>query len=138
MTTRRVEHTRALQHQIDQLTIKIANLQAENRFLRRKVKENAPAGRILRQAHRDALVMLSWHFAGINPSRSFCAESGISVRRWAWARALMMCARLYEGNNLSDDVLPEDAIRILKSTVQRMEREGIEGLRMRNLSYRYR
>ncbi len=138
MTTRQIDQSRSVQHQIDQLTVRIANLQAENRHLRRKVKENDQEGRILRQAHRDALIMLSWHFAGMRPSRQFCLESGISRRRWAWARSLLVCARLHDGEDITNDVLPEDAMRILKSTVIRMERDGIEALRMRNFSYRSR
>lgn len=134
--TKQSDRSRATQHEIDQLTIKIANLQAENRHLRRKVKENAQEGRILRQAHRDALVMLSWHYAGMRPSRQFCLENGISRRRWAWARALLMCARLHDEESIIEGMLPENALRFLKSTVQRMEQEGIESLRMRNFSYR--
>lgn len=136
--TRQIDQSRAIQHQIDQLTVRIKHLQAENRHLRRKVKENAQEGRILRQAHRDALVMLSWHFAGMRPSRRFCVEGGISIRRWAWARSLLMCARIHDGEDINLDVLPEDALRILQTTVNRMQKDGIESLRMRNFSYRGR
>jgi len=134
--TSHLEAVRALKSDIEDLTLKLARLQAENRALRRKVKENGQDGRILRQAHRDALVMLSWHYAGLCPTRNFSYENGISKNRWAWARALLMSTRIHDGEDIVAGMQPEDAMRLLQRTVERMEEEGIMSLRLRNRTYR--
>ena len=134
--TDHLDTVRALKLDIENLTLKLARLQAENRALRRKVKENGQDGRILRQAHRDALIMLSWHYAGLRPTRSFSQENGISKNRWAWARALLMSTRIHDGEDIVVSLQPEDAMRLLQRTVSRMEEEGIMSLRLHNRTYR--
>lgn len=99
-----------------------AQLRAENRRLR-KLKVNAGRGRILSCALHDATVMLTWRFAGYAISRAKCAELGVSERRWEWARALMIAARIHDGT----DIIETDfdvALRKLATAHDHIEAKG--------------
>lgn len=96
-----------------------AQLRAENRRLR-KLKVNAGRGRILSRAQHDATVMLTWRFAGYAISRAKCAELGVTERRWEWARALMIAARIHDGADVTEPDF-DVALRKLAATHDRIE-----------------
>ena len=78
-----------------------SHLRAENRRLR-KMKVNSGRGRILNRAFDDATAMLAWRFAGFSISRDSCRGLGISERRWEWARALLIVARIHDGSDITE------------------------------------
>jgi len=90
---------------VEQLVARLAtensHLRAENRRLR-KLTVNAGRGRILQRALDDATAMLAWRFAGYAISRDSCRRLGISERRWEWARALLMAARIHDGADVTE------------------------------------
>lgn len=96
-----------------------AQLRAENRRLR-KLKVNAGRGRILNRALHDATVMLTWRFAGYAISRAKCAELGVTDRRWEWARALMIAARIHDGADVTEGDF-DTALRKLAAAHDRIE-----------------
>ncbi len=54
--------------EIERLRLHIADLQRENRYLRRLTK-NLRHGRMLRQATADAHTLIAWRFSGLCMSR---------------------------------------------------------------------
>lgn len=99
-----------------------AHLRAENRRLR-KMPVNRGRGRILARALDDATAMLAWRFAGYSISRDSCEQLGIGDRRWEWARALMMTARIHDGADVT--VADFDAaLRSLAAAHDRIEAQG--------------
>lgn len=99
----------------------IAQLRKENRYLRRRLTDNSPAGRILRRAYDDAGLLLVWRSAGYYPSLAWAGEQGMSERRWQWARGLLRVARLLEADYLAEDM--DFAGRRLRATYERL-RQG--------------
>ncbi len=99
-----------------------AQLRADNRRLR-KLKVNAGRGRILAKALHDATVLLTWRFAGYAISRAKCAELGVSGRRWEWARALMIAARIHDGGDVTEPDF-DTALRRLVAAHDRIEASG--------------
>lgn len=99
-----------------------AQLRADNRRLR-KLKVNAGRGRILSRAFHDATVMLAWRFAGYAISRSKCVKLGVTDRRWEWARALMIAARIHDGADVTETDF-DAALRKLATTHDRIEAQG--------------
>lgn len=86
---------------LQRLAVENAQLKAENRRLR-KLKVNAGSGRILSRALNDATALLAWRFAGYSIGRKKSRSLGITERRWEWARALMMAARIHDGNDVTE------------------------------------
>jgi len=124
-------HASDTDRQLDRLTLKVADLQSENRQLRRRLPESTGDMRRLRQAHRDARAMVLHRFNGYSISRANCLQLGIPERRWVNARALMMVARVHNGT----DIIIEDfdqAIKALDNTTAGMENAGnAERLKLR-------
>lgn len=107
---------------LQRLMMENSHLRAENRRLR-KLKRNAGRGRILERAMADATAMLAWRFAGYSISRAKARDLGITERRWEWARALLLVARIHDG----DDVTEPDfdaALRKLAAAHDRIEATG--------------
>lgn len=73
--------------EIDRLRLDNANLQAENRHLRRLLKDHEL--RLLRRAERDALLIGALHYSGSATSKRVCATVGMGENRWCLARALL-------------------------------------------------
>lgn len=115
----------------ERLALLVADLRAENARLRKRLPQSTGDMRFLRQAHRDAAAMLLHRFNGYSISRDNCVALGIPERRWSRARALLMTARLHDGN----DVVAADfdqALRLLDGCAGEMEAAGtIERLKLR-------
>lgn len=107
--------------------LELATLRAENRYLR-KVVRDTPDGRILRRTYQDARQFLVWRFSGLSISRSACAEMGISRRRWQWARAALMLARVHDGHDVIIHDF-DDALSQLTAAMEQLERNGLDALR---------
>lgn len=123
-------HTADHERQIERLTLKVADLQAENRALRRKLPD-VPDMRRLRSAYRDAKAMLTHRFAGYSISRQNCLTLGISERRWTNARALLRTARIHNGIDITETEF-DAALSRLDAAFKSMEEAGnAERLRMR-------
>lgn len=86
---------------LQRLSVENAQLRADNRRLR-QMTANRGRGRILDRALDDAAAMLAWRFAGYAISRDGARDLGISERRWEWARALMMAARIHDGADVTE------------------------------------
>ena len=114
-----IDELRTAQRQIRTVANAAAQLRSENRYLRSRLADNGRGGRILRRAYDDGMTMVLWRYSGIYPSRSWCLENGLSERRWAWARALLMAARVHDGRDIVDGDI--DTIRrSLHATYQRL------------------
>ena len=114
---------------VARLRVENASLRRENRYLRRVTRESRH-GRMLRRTHVDAKQLLVWRFAGITICRRECGEMGMSQRRWQWARALLMTARLHDGRDLVMCEF-EGAVRALEASVHHLEQKGLAALRLR-------
>jgi hypothetical protein len=115
---------------IERLALKVADLQSENRNLRRRLPDVGDMKR-LRQAHRDAKAMLLHRFDGYSISRANCLALGIPERRWNNARALLQTARIHDGLDITESDF-DAAVGRLEQTVKSMEAAGnAERLRMR-------
>jgi hypothetical protein len=124
-------HADEHERQIERLALEVANLQAENRTLRRRLPESTVDMRRLRQAHRDAKAMLLHRFNGYSISRANCLVLGISERRWVPARALLQTARIHNGLDITETDF-DVALTALDQTFAGMERAGTaERLKMR-------
>ena len=107
---------------LQRLMMENSHLRAENRRLR-KLKRNAGRGRILERAFDDATAMLAWRFAGYSVGRKSCRGLGLSERRWEWARALLMVARIHDGNDVTEPDF-DAALRKLAAAHDRIEATG--------------
>ena len=99
-----------------------SHLRAENRRLR-KMKVNTGPGRILNRAFDDATAMLAWRFAGYSISRDACEKLGIGDRRWEWARALLIAARIHDGADITEPDF-DAALRRLAAAHDRITAQG--------------
>lgn len=116
--------------QIERLALKVADLQSENRNLRRRLPDVGDMKR-LRQAYRDARAMLLHRFDGYSISRANCLALGIPERRWNNARALLQTARIHDGLDITESDF-DAAVGRLDQAVRGMESAGnAERLRMR-------
>jgi len=77
-------------------------IQTENRKLRRLAVNRRGHGRTVHRAMEDAKAILLWRYGGLNVSRRACVDYGMSERRWEWARALLLAARVWD--DLANDV----------------------------------
>ena len=107
---------------LQRLMMENSHLRAENRRLR-KLKRNAGRGRILERAMADATAMLAWRFAGYSISRAKTRDLGITERRWEWARALLLVARIHDGNDVTEPDF-DAALRKLAAAHDRIEATG--------------
>ena len=107
---------------LQRLAVNNAQLRKENRRLR-QMPVNRGRGRILSRALDDATAMLAWRFAGYSISRDSCRELGLSERPWEWARALLMAARIHDGNDLTEPLF-DVAVRRLAAAHDRIEADG--------------
>jgi hypothetical protein len=80
--------------QIRYLEIEIRKLQQENSRLRKTLHENSRHARRVEKAYEDALLLASWHTAGIIPSRRYARLYNITQHRWESAIALLKMARV--------------------------------------------
>lgn len=119
------ENTTTLQNMerlLQRLAVNNAQLRADNRRLRQMVV-NRGRGRILNRALDDATAMLAWRFAGYAITRDACRELGLPERRWEWARALLMAARIHDGWDIIEPQF-DQAARKLAATHDRIEASG--------------
>ena len=119
------ENTTTLQNMerlLQRLAVNNAQLRAENRRLR-QLTVNRGRGRILSRALDDATAMLAWRFAGYAVTRDACRELGLPERRWEWARALLMAARIHDGSDITEPAF-DVATRKLASTHDRIAESG--------------
>ena len=107
---------------LQRLMMENSHLRAENRRLR-KLKRNAGRGRILERAMADATAMLAWRFAGYSISRAKARDLGITERRWEWARALLLVARVHDGGDITEPDF-DAALRKLAAAHDRIEAQG--------------
>ena len=107
---------------LQRLMMENSHLRAENRRLR-KLKRNAGRGRILERAMADATAMLAWRFAGYSISRAKARDLGITERRWEWARALLLVARIHDGGDITEPDF-DAALRKLAAAHDRIEATG--------------
>lgn len=127
--------TAALIGENDALRVKVANLQKENRHLRRRLPNSEL--RILRRARLDAELLIAAHFGGLPTSRRESGNLGISARRWNWATALLDIARVRHctGAWRTDD--PADIAQRLAMASAHVTRHGIEALAARTAKNGY-
>ena len=107
---------------LQRLAVNNSQLRADNRRLRQMVV-NRGRGRILARALDDATAMLAWRFAGYAITRDACRELGLPERRWEWARALLMAARIHDGWDITEPAF-DVATRRLAATHDRIEAQG--------------
>lgn len=115
---------------ITRLQVENVQLRHENRLLRRRLRDAEL--RIVRRAQDDAILIGALHFAGLETSRRACAEIGISQWRWTTAQAFLRTARITDhgGRDWRVDT-PEEYERAVHVAVERLQRDGFEGLRHR-------
>lgn len=107
----------------EQLALEIANLRAENRYLRRRLPGSTGDMRHLRRAYQDAKAMLVRRFSGYSISRHECELAGIPRRRWPWAVALLKTAGVYAHGDVAIHDFA-DALAMLETEYGGMERAG--------------
>ncbi len=112
--------------QNDALRLKVAQLQAENRKLRRLLANREL--RQLRKAEADAALIGAFHFGQMPTTRAACLECGISRRRWTWAMALLQIALVRRHDGGWRDVSMETFESALRGAVGIVERDGIQAL----------
>jgi len=130
---------------LERATRLVARMAAENRLLRaenrklRRLAINRGRGRTLSYALADARAMLTWRWSGLSISRRACESYGMPARRWEWARALLLAARVLDvaTNDVAsgyDDI--DHAVAAIERTAERMAQAGdISGLLMRRRRY---
>ena len=123
----------------------IARMAAENQLVRaentrlRRLAVNRGRGRTLSYALVDARALLAWRWSGLAISRRACEGYGMPGRRWEWARALLLAARVLDirTNDVAsgyDDI--GHAVAAVERTAERMAAAGdISGLLMRRRRY---
>ena len=112
----------------DALRLENAKLKSENRTLRRRLADADL--RLLRRAQVDASMLVLMHLACSPTSRTSALNYGISRRRWAWARALLKKSGCmdYAGEWLDRDI--DGFERSLVGAVERVERLGVDLLKL--------
>ena len=112
----------------DALRLENAKLLAENRNLRRRLADADL--RLLRRAQVDASMLILMRLAHTETSRTSALNYGISRRRWAWARALLKKSGCmdYAGEWLDRDI--DGFERSLVGAVERVERLGVDLLKL--------
>jgi hypothetical protein len=112
--------------QNDALRLKVAQLQAENRQLRRRLADREL--RQLRKAEADAALIGGLLFAQMPTTRAACLDYGISRRRWTWAMALLQIGLVRRHDGGWRDVSMETFESALRGAVGIVERDGLQAL----------
>lgn len=120
--------------EIDRLRLENASLRNENRHLRRLLADRDL--RLLRRAHRDALLIGALHYAGGYTSKRQCAQVGMGENRWCLARALLRRAAILRNNRIVVESAADYEGRVL-AAVASIEATGDATALKRN-SYRHR
>ncbi len=78
------------------LRIELTKVQAEAAQLRKKLNLSNRHRKRVDKAYEDALLLATWHAAGIIPSRAYSKRFGFSQNRWQNAVALLKMARIIQ------------------------------------------
>ena len=108
---------------------KIAQLQGEVKRLQR-IAGNTRADRLLKLAAQNARQMVVWRFEGDAISRRACLEAGMSRRAWEWGRALLIAARIHDGEDLTETDL-DACMEAIAVTEQNACQNGIDAVTLR-------
>ncbi len=128
MTTDTLQDIAKLDAAIARMASETAALRAENRRLRKIAAKAGRYVRIARRAHLDALSLYHAHASGVPTGRDEArAALGVSFRRWYWARALAMLARVHDGRAWLD-VEPAAAVAALGRAAAQVDAAGITPL----------
>lgn len=134
-------------NELDEARRQLARLAMENQLVKtenrrlRKLAVNRGRGRVLSYALEDAKALLLWRFAGYAVTRRACRDLGMSERRWEWARALLLAARVWDLHaNDVDDYYADDinlAVAAVERAADRMASQGdIASMEMRRRRYK--
>src|SRR5689334_17842582 len=83
-----------LSQKVEYLEVDILKLKKENTALRKALRENSKHARRVEKAYDDALLLISWHVAGIIPSRRYARLYNITQHRYENAYGLLKLARV--------------------------------------------
>lgn len=97
-----IDELEKARRQLARMAMENRLIATENRRLRRLAINRRGPGRTLHRAMEDAKAILLWRYGGLNVSRRACVDYGMSERRWEWARALLLAARVWD--ELANDV----------------------------------
>lgn len=101
----------------DRLTVQAAKLQQENHYLRR-VNKVRPHLKLVVRAEAAAHLLALWHVAGYLTSRYACMSFGMSERTYYAGKALLVAARVHNGQRWT--VNDPDTIEArIRTTVER-------------------
>jgi DNA repair exonuclease SbcCD ATPase subunit len=102
----------------------LTELQAENRYLRKRYRARVPYERLVSIAHRDALVLIILHQAGYPTTRRAVQDAvGIPARRWRRGVGLCELAALHNGYTFNLEGLEGgDILRMLADTAEEAAR----------------
>lgn len=107
----------------DRLRLEVAKLRAENRQLRRRLRDRELAR--LRRAEADCALLGALHFAQLPTTRTAAAEYGISRRAWMAANGLLSLAQVRLNDGHWRDVGMEDFEAALRGAVGLVEARGL-------------
>lgn len=110
-----------LAREVDQLTVAVAKLRAENNDLRRRTKLQ-PHIRVVQQAAAAARLLALWYCAGYRTGRMTALSFGMPERTWFYARALLMVARVHTGRAFTTTD-PAEIERALALAIKRCEKD---------------
>ncbi len=128
MTTDTLSTVAQLDAAIARMASETAALRAENRRLRKIAAKAGRYVRIARRAHLDALSLYHAHASGVPTGREEArAALGVSFRRWYWARALAMLARVHNGRCWTD-AEPAVVVDALSRAAAQVDQHGITPL----------
>lgn len=101
----------------DKLIIKSAKLQRENHYLRR-INKVRPHLKLVVRAEAAAQLLALWHIAGYLTSRYACMSFGMSERTYYAGKALLVAARVHNGQRWTVSN-PEAIEARIRTTVER-------------------
>lgn len=119
--------------ELRRLKLENLRLKAENAELAARTRYALRGGRIALQARDDALRLFSDLQMGQDVSRlDMARRHGMTRRRWEWARAALMAARLTDGYYRIHEGLDARTVeRALDALVDRVQLDGLHALKMR-------
>lgn len=85
----------------ERLRLEINLLRDENRHLRSRLHQARLQLTLLYEAYADAICLMGWALHGYSISRESCKAVGMSERKWARARALLIFANVHDGYKLT-------------------------------------